>query len=161
MAFEMNLSQGFGYSAASNPIRVTAKETALGIGACFSLDLPNTYATSNIIGSRTSGFSTAVLPTAGSVKYGIVGITSETIALNGTGNAVTEGIVNALVTKLSGDITPGEPLYAVTGSTALSADGNVGDRVVAMSTETVTAPSAPTLAQVFFSGVTGLGQKVV
>jgi hypothetical protein len=48
----------------------------------------------------------------------------------------------------------------VASSFNLTADGAVGDRVVAINLAPVTAPTTATLSPVLFSGVSGLGQRV-
>lgn len=161
MSQEMSVAQGYGFAIPTNTIRITAKGGSIPNGGCSMLDIANTQSNGNTVGSRTGGLATGVIPSAGSVKFGILCIASEAITQNQLGNAATEGYINARVTKISGDIAPGDSLYALAGSNDLTADGVLGDRVIAINLTTVIAPTTATLAPVIFNGVNGLGQKAV
>jgi len=160
MSQEIAVAQGYGFAIPTNTIRITAKGADIPVGGCFMLDIANTQSTGNTVGSRTGGLATGVAPSASAVKFGIVCISQESITQNTLGNAATEGVLNARVIKASGDIAAGDPLYAVASSFNLTADGAVGDRVVAIALAAVTAPTTATLSPVLFSGVSGLGQRV-
>jgi hypothetical protein len=160
MSQEIAVAQGYGFAIPTNTIRITAKGANIPVGGCFMLDIANTQSTGNTVGSRTGGLATGVTPSATAVKFGVVCIAQEAITQNTLGNAATEGVLNARVKKASGNVAAGDPLYAVASSNDLSADGNVGDRVVAINLLPLTAPTTATLSPVLFSGVSGLGQKV-
>lgn len=130
-------------------------------GDVVALDLPNNDAavSNNTIGGEASGFRNVVVPTASDYRWGQLAVLRENIADDKQGQVVYEGECWAYVTKASGNIAKGDPLYAsvASGVGVLTADAVAGSKIVARAVDPATAPSTKQLKRVAFSGVYALG----
>lgn len=130
-------------------------------GDLVALDLPNNDddVSNNRIGDANSGLRNVVVPTSSDYRWGQLAVLKDNISDNKTGTGIFEGECWAYVTKASGNISKGDPLYAtvVSGVGVLTADATVGSKIVARAIEGATAPSTKQLKRVAFSGVHALG----
>jgi hypothetical protein len=126
-----------------------------------ALDLPNADGdvSDNSIGGANSGFRNVVVPTASDYRWGQLAVLAQNIGNNNQGRVIYEGECLAYVTKASGNIAKGDPLYAsvASGVGVLTADAVAGSKIVGRILEAATAPSTKQLKRVAFSGVYALG----
>lgn len=117
----------------------------------------------DIPGDDSSGWRNAVNPTAASEVAGIFAIALETVADNATFKARIFGVVDAFVHKATaGALAPGDELTADAGveANALEIDppaATENRKILAIGLGVVADATTPTLASVFFNGVSGFG----
>lgn len=153
-----NVQAGIGVAPLPQDGRCTARGRNFPESAVACLDLNQTYATDNNIGSATSGFSIARQVQSGDLRAGFFGVWQDATSDKARGRFVLQGEVRVSV-QASGSIAPGALLYPVAGQTYLSTVATVGTKAVATNLDTITDASAGVIARVLLSGVHGFGGR--
>lgn len=125
----------------------------------FDLAWADAGTISDILGQEGSSMTRVIKPTAGGIVCGILGLWLGSVSAGARGRLMLWGEATAKLIKASGNIARADRLIANT-SGYLTPDHAAGDRIIALSRDALTGPSAATEATVLFNGVHGLGVYV-
>lgn len=157
--FDQTTKPQVGLRVTETKTRLIPRGGAAVRGEVFQLDLGRGDAatTNDTFGGTASSFTNVVAVTTAGSKAFPLAIADENIADDNAGWFIRRGMVKGVtVTKASGNVAIGDPLYPVAGH-ALSADAVAGVAPVAIARQALTAPGASGLpCDIWFDGGDGI-----